>query len=167
MEILLYLIVIFVVWAIVIFNLLVRDKNRVLTAWSDIDVQLRRRYDLIPKLVEAVKQYASYESATLEAVTEMRNTGEKVSAVSERGSLETQLGNNLQRLIALAEAYPDEAGTISHQVPTIAGITLETTDLAAAKACLDQANAPYRVSDGNLCVAPAAACGVILEFVAG
>jgi LemA protein len=107
LEILLYLIVICVVWAIVIFNLLVRDKNRVLTAWSDIDVQLRRRYDLIPKLVEAVKQYASYESATLEAVTEMRNTGEQVSTVSERASLESQLGNNLQRLIVLAEAYPD------------------------------------------------------------
>lgn len=67
---------------------------------------------------------------------------------------------------ALAEAYPDEAGAISHPAPTIVGITLETTDLAAAKACLDQANAPYRATAGNLCVAPAAACGVILEFVA-
>lgn len=67
---------------------------------------------------------------------------------------------------ALAEAFPDEAGTITHPAPTIAGITLETTDLAAAKACLDQANVPYRATTGNLCVAPAAACGVILELVA-
>jgi LemA protein len=107
MEIILYLPAIIIVWALVIFNLLVRDRNRVLTAWSDIDVQLKRRYDLIPKLIEAVKQYASYESATLAAVTEIRSAGEQTTTVTERGKLESQLGDNLQHLVALAEAYPD------------------------------------------------------------
>ncbi|MBT4075207.1 MAG: LemA family protein, partial [Gammaproteobacteria bacterium] len=54
------------------YNKLIRDKHRVLSGWSDIDVQLKRRHDLIPKLVSAIKQYASYEQATLQAVTELR-----------------------------------------------------------------------------------------------
>ena len=66
------------IWAIVIFNRLVRDKNRVLAAWSDIDVQLKRRHDLIPKLVDAVKQYAAFEKATLEGVTALRTRAKQV-----------------------------------------------------------------------------------------
>jgi LemA protein len=107
LEILLVLSVISIVWTIVIYNRLVRDRSRVLTAWSDIDVQLKRRYDLIPKLVEAVQQYADYESATLKAVVELRNAGEQISEIEDRGELETQLGSNLQRLIAVAEDYPE------------------------------------------------------------
>jgi LemA protein len=107
LEILFGIIICIVVWLFVIYNLLVKDRNRVLTAWSDIDVQLKRRYDLVPKLVEAVKQYASYEAATIKAVTEMRSTGEKLSAVTDRSSLEIRLGGKLHKLIALAEAYPE------------------------------------------------------------
>jgi LemA protein len=95
------------VWFIVIYNLLVRDRIRVLTAWSDIEVQLKRRHDLIPKLVDAVKQYVEYESATLSAVTELRAQSENLNNVSEISSVEAQLGEKVRKLIVLAENYPD------------------------------------------------------------
>jgi LemA protein len=92
---------------IVLYNRLVRDKHRVLSGWSDIDVQLKRRHDLIPKLVEAVKQYAGFEQATLSAVTELRSRAGKESAAGARSSLETQLSGSLFSIFALAEDYPD------------------------------------------------------------
>lgn len=95
-----------VVWAILIYNRLVRDRQRVLTAWSDIDVQLKRRYDLIPKLVAAVEQYARYEQSTLQTLIELRSRTGQVSDVGEKGALETRISGGLRSLIALAEAYP-------------------------------------------------------------
>src|SRR5690554_5610405 len=106
-EIILIIIAACAIWAIVIYNLLVRDKNRVLAAWSDIDVQLKRRHDLIPKLVDAVKQYAGYESATISAITELRNQSRSIQEVAEKGPVETRLGDKLHKLIAIAEDYPD------------------------------------------------------------
>ena len=94
-------------WGVLLYNRLVRDKNRVLAGWSDIDVQLKRRYDLIPKLVDAVKQYAAYENATLSAVTELRTRSEQAASVGDRARLETALGGGLQRLVAVAERYPE------------------------------------------------------------
>lgn len=94
-------------WCIIIYNLLVRDRNRVLAAWSDIDVQLKRRYDLIPKLVEAVRQYAAYESATISAVTELRTQSEQTDEIGKKGKIETLLGTGLRNLIAIAENYPE------------------------------------------------------------
>lgn len=95
------------IWGVVIYNLFVRDRNRVLAAWSDIDVQLKRRHDLIPKLVDAVKQYASYEQATFSTITELRVQAEKTSDVAELAGTESRIGSGLHKLIALAEAYPD------------------------------------------------------------
>ena len=95
------------VWSIFIYNRLVGAKNRVLSAWSDIDVQLKRRHDLIPKLVEAVKHYAAYESATLGEVTALRARSRQSASVAEIGDVESALGGKVQRLVALAEAYPD------------------------------------------------------------
>jgi LemA protein len=95
------------IYAIVLYNLLVRDRNRVATAWSDIDVQLKRRHDLLPKLVEAVRRYAAYEQATLESVTELRARSEQASGVPQIGALEGALGAGVRRLFALVEAYPD------------------------------------------------------------
>lgn len=95
------------IWAIVMYNYLVRDKNRVLAAWSDIDVQLKRRHDLIPKLVDAVKQYAKYESSTISAITELRNQSQALDDISKKGTVESQLGDKLHRLLAIAEDYPD------------------------------------------------------------
>ncbi len=89
------------------YNRLVRGRNRVDTAWSDIDVQLQRRHDLVPSLVNAVRQYAAWERATLEAVTELRSQAMQTADIAERGELEAQLSGGVDRLIALAETYPD------------------------------------------------------------
>lgn len=94
-------------WFIIIYNLFVRDKNRVLAAWSDIDVQLKRRHDLIPKLIDAVKQYAAYESSTLSAITTLRSQSEETAAIEKKGKIEGQLSEKIHQLIALAENYPD------------------------------------------------------------
>ena len=106
-EILLLIVAALTLWAVVIYNLLVRDKNLVLAAWSDIDVQLKRRHDLIPKLVAAVRQYAAFESATLTAVTELRTRSVHSNEVTEIGNAETALASEIRRLLVLAEAYPD------------------------------------------------------------
>lgn len=91
-----------------LFNRLVRDRNRVDAAWSDIDVQLQRRHDLIPQLVKAVDQYAGYERATLEAVTTLRTEAIGLAGKpGELGDKEEALGAGVQRLIAVAENYPD------------------------------------------------------------
>jgi LemA protein len=92
---------------VVIYNRLIRSRNRVATAWSDIDVQLQRRHDLIPRLVEAVDQYAKYERATVEAVTELRTEAMHQAGVRARGEIEEKLGEGIGRLLALAENYPD------------------------------------------------------------
>ena len=90
-----------------LYNRLIRDRNRADAAWSDIDVQLQRRHDLVPQLVKAVDQYAGYERATLEAVTNLRAQAMQVRDVGDLGDAEEALAAGLQRLIALAEQYPD------------------------------------------------------------
>jgi LemA protein len=107
LEILLIIIISVMSWMVFLFNRLVRDRNRVLSSWSDIDVQLKRRHDLIPKLVDAVKQYADYEVSTLESVTELRKLDNNHLLTEGRVDLESRLGNEVQRIFALAESYPD------------------------------------------------------------
>ena len=92
---------------VVLYNRLIGSRNRVDTAWSDIDVQLQRRHDLIPRLVTAVDQYAKYEKATLEAVTELRTEAMHATDVRAKGKAEEQLSAGIERIIALAENYPD------------------------------------------------------------
>lgn len=92
---------------VILYNRLIRSRNRVDTAWSDIDVQLQRRHDLVPRLVTAVDAYAKYERATLEAVAELRAEAMRQTSVNARGEAEEQLGAGMQKLIALAESYPD------------------------------------------------------------
>src|SRR5687767_14004603 len=82
----------------VLYNRLVRDRNRVDGAWSDIDVQLQRRHDLIPQLVKAVDQYARYERATLEAVTALRAEAMRMQDVEELGRAEQELSGGVRRL---------------------------------------------------------------------
>ena len=96
-----------VVIVAVLYNKLIRSRNRVDSAWSDIDVQLQRRHDLIPRLVTAVDQYARYERATLEAITELRAEALQVADVEVRGELEEKLAASVGQLIAVAENYPD------------------------------------------------------------
>jgi len=91
------------------YNGLVRLRNQVKNAWAQIDVQLKRRYDLIPNLVETVKGYMTHERETLEAVTKARNLAQQVSSAGAgaRGKAEGELSAALGRLLAVAESYPD------------------------------------------------------------
>jgi LemA protein len=104
-SILLGLFLLIVAWAIFAFNLLVRDRNRVAQSWSDVDVQLLRRHDLIPRLVEMVKGYAGYERAVLANLTELRT--QVPASPAARTEVEKTVNSGVTRLIALAEAYPD------------------------------------------------------------
>jgi LemA protein len=94
-------------YGIVEFNRLVRHRNRVENAWSGIDVQLRRRYDLIPNLVEAVKGYAAHERELFEKVTMARARGIDATSIDDQARAETEITRNLRQLLAVAEAYPE------------------------------------------------------------
>ena len=96
-----------VVWPIAIYNRLVALRNRIDNAWSQIDVQLNRRHDLIPNLVETVKGYASHERETLEAVISARNTAVEAHSPGEQAQAENMITGALGKLFALSEAYPD------------------------------------------------------------
>ncbi len=100
-------IVLMALWAVVIFNKLVKNRNLVLEGWSGIDVQLKRRYDLIPNLVETVKGYAGHEKEVLSKVVELRNSAAQAQTASEKAPIENMLTQTLRQLFALAEAYPD------------------------------------------------------------
>lgn len=94
-------------WAIGVYNSLIRLKNEVDNGWAQIDVQLKRRYDLIPNLLETVKGYAKHERETFEKVTQARNMAMNAGSVGERAEAENILTNTLKSLFAVAEAYPD------------------------------------------------------------
>ena len=94
------------VYGIYAFNRLVRIRNRVDNAWSQIDVQLRRRYDLIPNLVEAVKGYAAHEREVFEEVTRARSQGMEAGTVQDQAHAENQITRGLRQLLAVAENYP-------------------------------------------------------------
>jgi LemA protein len=100
------LVVLVVVWVIGLYNRLVRLRNRAEEAWAQIDVQLRRRHDLIPNLVETVKGYAEHERGVFEAVTEARSRAVAAGGVKEQAQAEGMLTSALRSLFAVAEAYP-------------------------------------------------------------
>jgi len=101
------LVVLIALFFIAQYNGLVKLRNRVENAWAQIDVQLRRRYDLIPNLVETVKGYASHEKETLDAVIQARNSAMGASGPAEAAANENMLTGTLKSLFALSEAYPD------------------------------------------------------------
>jgi LemA protein len=94
-------------WAILVYNGLVNRKVEADNSWSQINVQLKRRYDLIPNLVETVKGYASHEKETLERVVQARNMAIGAQTVGEHAAAESQLSGALKSLFAVVEAYPD------------------------------------------------------------
>jgi LemA protein len=96
-----------VVWAIVTYNKLVRLRNRVDAVWSDIDVQLKKRHDLVPNLVEVVEAYATHERATFDEVTQARSQAVAAESAEDQAQAENMLSGALVHLIATAEAYPD------------------------------------------------------------
>jgi LemA protein len=96
-----------VMWFFGTYNALVRLRNQAKNAWAQIDVQLKRRHDLIPNLVEAVKGYAKHEKGTLEAVVEARSKAVGASGVAEQAAAEGELSSALSRLMVVVEQYPD------------------------------------------------------------
>jgi LemA protein len=107
MYIILGIIVAFVLFLIFKYNGFITLKNRAQEAWADIDVQLKRRYDLIPNLVSTVQGYAAHEAGTLEKVTEARTKAMQATGKAEKGDAENMLSNTLKSLFAISEAYPD------------------------------------------------------------
>lgn len=104
----LFLIIVVVALAVIaLYNRLIVLRNRVDNAWSQIEVQLKRRYDLIPNLVNTVKGYATHESSTFEAVTQARNAAMNAQGVEAKAQAENMLTGALKSLFAVAEAYPD------------------------------------------------------------
>lgn len=96
-----------ILWSIGTYNGLVSRRNRVQESWSDIDVQLKRRYDLIPNLVEAVKGYMTHERETLQKVTEARTAAMGAKTMAEHAKSENMLTEALKSVFAVAENYPD------------------------------------------------------------
>lgn len=105
--ILLGILALLIIWLVMMYNGLVTSRNRVDEAWSDIEVQLKRRYDLIPNLVNTVKGYTKQESSVLENVTRLRNMAMNATNPQERLKDENMLSGALKSLFAVAEAYPD------------------------------------------------------------
>lgn len=100
-------VVILAAFVVAVYNSLISLKNKTEEAWADIDVQLKRRYDLIPNLVETVKGYAKHEKATFEKITEMRSTAMQAGTPAEKAKAENMLTETLKSLFAVAENYPD------------------------------------------------------------
>ena len=105
--IILVVIALLAVWLIVIYNGLIKLRNRVDEAWSDIDVQLKRRYDLIPNLINTVKGYASHEKEVFEKVTEARTRAMNAGTTNEKAEAENALSGTLKTLFAVSENYPE------------------------------------------------------------
>lgn len=96
-----------ILWIIAAFNGLVTLKNRAKEAWADIDVQLKRRYDLIPNLIETVKGYATHERELFERVTQARASAMTATGLKDKAEAENELSGTLKSLFAVAESYPD------------------------------------------------------------
>lgn len=106
MTIVLIIVVVLILWSITVYNGLVIRRNRVREAWSDIDVQLKRRYDLIPNLIETVKGYVTHEKSVLENVTKARTEAIGAQGKTEKAGAENMLSDTLKSLFAVAENYP-------------------------------------------------------------
>ena len=100
-------IVLVILFVVVIYNKLVRLRNTVQSSWSDVDVQLKKRYDLVPNLVETVKGYAAHERSVFEKVSEARSTAMQASSPAEKAKAENMFRDTLKSLFAVAEAYPE------------------------------------------------------------
>ncbi len=107
LYVLLGIIVLGIGWVVFTYNRFISFTNRAKEAWADIDVQLKRRYDLIPNLVETVKGYAAHEASTLTAVTDMRTRAMSAQTVAEHSEADNMLAGALKSLFAVSENYPD------------------------------------------------------------
>jgi LemA protein len=137
--IIIVIIVLVVLFLVGIYNGMVRGRNRVDEAWSDIDVQLKRRHDLIPNLVETVKGYAAHESGVFEAVTQARASAISAQGPAQTAKAEGALSGALGRLFAVAEAYPQLRATENFQK-----LQAELTNTE------DQISGARRIYNGNV-----------------
>ncbi|MFZ3054589.1 MAG: LemA family protein [Minisyncoccales bacterium] len=112
-EIILGVIFLILLYVVSMYNGLITLRNRVKEAWSDIDVQLKRRYDLIPNLVEVVKGYASHEKETFDKVIQARSRAMSAQGAKEKGDAENMLSGTLKSLFALSENYPDLKASVN------------------------------------------------------
>jgi LemA protein len=133
------IVVLLIVFVIAVYNGMVRSRNKVDEAWSGIDVQLKRRHDLIPNLVESVKGYAAHERETFQAVTDARARAMGASGPAAAGAAEGMLSQALGRLFAVAEAYPQLRATENFQQ-----LQNELTNTE------DQISAARRIYNGNV-----------------
>jgi len=109
------IVVLLLLAVVALYNRLVRQRNRTENTWSQVDVQLRRRYDLIPNLVQAVKGYAAHERSTFDEVTQARTAAQKAQGVEEQAKAENVLTAAIGRLFAVSEAYPELRATENFQ----------------------------------------------------
>lgn len=114
-KIILIILGLIILWVIFTYNKLITLKNRAKEAWADIDVQLKRRYDLIPNLIETVKGYASHERELFEKVTQARTQAMGAQTIKEKGEAENMLSQTLKSLFAVAENYPQLRATENFQ----------------------------------------------------
>jgi LemA protein len=131
-----------VVWLMFGYNRLVRLRNRTQNAWAQVEVQLNRRYDLVPNLLETVKGYAEHEASTLDAVVTARSAARAATTVDRQASAEGDLTGALRHLFALAEAYPalrasDSFTTLQHQLADVEG------DIAVARQIYNDTTLTY------------------------
>lgn len=136
---LLIVLVVVILWLILAYNGFVTLVNRAKEAWSDIDVQLKRRHDLIPNLIETVKGYAAHEEKVFAAVTEARAKALSAGTVAEKGQAEDMLSNALKSVFAVAEAYP--------QLRAVESFTNLQTELADTE---NKIQAARRFYNGNV-----------------
>jgi LemA protein len=113
--VLVVIVIVLVAILVAMYNKLVRLRNRCENAWAQVDVQLRRRYDLIPNLVEAVKGYAAHERGTFEEVTKARTAAQQAQGVQQQAQAENMLTQAIGRLFAVAEQYPELRATENFQ----------------------------------------------------
>src|SRR6476659_3270048 len=113
--VLVVIVVLLLIVLVAMYNRLVRLRNRAENSWAQVDVQLRRRYDLIPNLVEAVKGYAAHERGTFDEVTQARTAAQQAKGVAEQAEAENVLTAAIGRLFAVAEAYPQLRATENFQ----------------------------------------------------
>lgn len=105
--IILAIVILLILWVISVYNGLVKSRMKVKNSWSQIDVQLQRRFDLIPNLVESVKGYMKHESGTLEKIAELRTSWANANTVAEKADLDNQLSGTLKTIMAVSENYPE------------------------------------------------------------
>jgi LemA protein len=101
------IVIIIFIYFIITYNRFIRRRNMVHEAWSNVDVQLKRRYNLIPNLIEAVKGYMKHEKKILEDIAKIRNKAMSLNSVKDKSEFESTLSRNIKELFALAEAYPE------------------------------------------------------------